>query len=538
MRTIASRFSALSRSVFTPNLRLFLESRQPLMWLLSILGGILAGVAAIIFRECISLIQLFWLADGSENVASAVSRIHWTWVLFAPAVGGLIVGLSLQFFLARSAGVADVIESCTKGRGGAIDARTAVGSAFVSAVSLGFGASAGREGPIVHLGASLSNYIQKYFVLPSWGRRTLIACGVAGAVSASFNAPIAGVLFAHEVILGHYSKRSFIPIVLSSVTATIISRVWFGNVAAFDIPNYQITSYIEFPAFALLGVLCALVAIIFQFSIIGLDYVARSIHIPLWTRPVIGGLVIGGIGIFFPQILGVGYEATQQSLNNELPVTLLLTLLITKTLATAITLASRFGGGVFSPSLYLGAMAGGAFGLIAASILPEMAYSQALYSILGMGAVAAAVLGAPISTIVMIFELTGGYALSIALFVTVSICVGLNQAFHGRSFFQWQLEMRGLRLRDGPHSTLLSSILVSDFMERSDSPDESAVPDDVPHLTPDMLLDRALRIFDESGVSRLPVFDNSDVCIGWATQVSALQVYNRQLIETSVEEHR
>ena len=288
---------------------------------------------------------------------------------------------------------------------------------------------------MVHLGAALSSALARKFALPAWGKRTLLGCGVAAAVSASFNAPIAGVLFAHEVILGHYAMRAFVPIVISSVSATILSRLCFGDVVAFTIPDYQITSFWEFPAFALLGLVCALVAVLFQFALIGADYVARNITIPLYLRPAIGGVFIGAIALVFPQVLGVGYDATDQALKSQLPLELLLGLLIAKTAATAITLASRFGGGIFSPSLYLGAMAGGAFGIIAAGVFPEMASSEGLYSILGMGAVAAAVLGAPISTTVMVFELTGGYALSIGLLLTVSISNGIAQAIHGHSYF-------------------------------------------------------------------------------------------------------
>ena len=225
--------------------------------------------------------------------------------------------------------------------------------------------------------------------------------------------------------------RSFVPIVIASAVGSVISRIWFGEASAFIIPDYQITSYWEFPAFALLGVVAALVAIAFQFALFSADYVARSVTIPLRYKPVVGGAIIGVMGIFFPHILGVGYEVTDKVLWNQLPLSLLIMLIVMKTAATAITLAARFGGGIFSPAIYLGALTGGAFGLIAGSAFPDMASSEGLYAILGMGAVAGAVLGAPISTTVIVFELTGGYALSIALLLTVAIAHGVNQAAHG-----------------------------------------------------------------------------------------------------------
>ncbi len=544
MPEIIRRLPAILIAWISPNIKAFMASREPHIWLISLLVGLCVAIAAVLFRELILQVQYIWLGVNSEEAATtAAHKIHWLWILLTPTLGGLLIGWLLTRFLLsrRTGGVADVIEAKTRG-GRNIDLKSGLGSAVISALSLGFGASAGREGPMVHLGATISTSLSELFKLPDWGRRTLLACGVASAVSASFNAPIAGVLFAHEVVLGHYSKRAFIPIVISSVMGAVLTRLWFGDTPAFSIPDYQITSYLEFPAFALLGLVCAIVAIVFQFSIISADYVTRSITMPLWLRPAVGGLMIGSIGIFLPEILGVGYEATDMALKNQFPLAILLALIVAKTAATSITLASRFGGGVFSPSLYIGAMTGGAFGLIASNAFPELASSGGLYAILGMGAVAAAVLGAPISTVVMVFELTSGYALSIALLLTVSIAVGINQAVHGRSFFQWQLELRGLRTKDGPHRIMMRNTVVADFMELlKEGEDDVVNPDgELPTLKPDTSLEIALQTFDEHGQSRLPVIDALDDTriTGWATQVAALRIFNKALVDMSVEEHK
>ncbi|MEP0941107.1 MAG: chloride channel protein, partial [Rhizobiaceae bacterium] len=189
-----------------------------------------------------------------------------------------------------------------------------------------------------------------------------------------------------------------------------------------------------------------------------------------------------------------------------------------------------------------GAMTGGAFGLIATNVFPELASSEGLYAILGMGALAAAVIGAPISTVLIVFELTGGYALSLALLLTVSIAVGVNQAIHGRSFFQWQLETRGLRVQDGPHRLMVRNTRVADFMEPlAEGEDSAMAPEkDVNPLRADTSLEVAMRLFDEQGLSRLPVIDARDpeTIIGWATQLAALRTYNNALVDMSVEEHR
>ncbi|MDJ0614697.1 MAG: chloride channel protein [Rhizobiaceae bacterium] len=530
-----------------PNLELFDSSKQLRVWFASMVIGFAVSIGAIVFRELIGFVQLLWLQDHTEHVISAAEETHWIVILLAPVIGGAIVGWLLTNVMPqrRCFGVPDVIEArAIVGR--VIGFRNAIWSALTTAISLGSGASAGREGPMVHLGAAMATAIARRFNLPKWADKTLLASGVAAAISASFNAPIAGVLFAHEVVLGHYSRRSFVPIVIAAAGGTIFSRMWFGNDAAFEIPAYQITSFWEFPAFALLGVVCAFVSVLFQFALVGTDYVARNIDMPLMIRPMIGGLMIGCIGIFFPHILGVGYEATDLALKNQMDLQLLLLLLVFKTAATAITLASRFGGGVFSPALYLGAMAGGAYGLIASDFFPELASSQGLYAILGMGAVAAAVLGAPFSTTMIVFELTGGYGLSIALLLAVSISTGINQAIHGHSFFEWQLEMRGLFFKDGPHKFLMRSIRVEDFMVKkahSDEFERHKLDEDgepMPYLKTNDSLEHALRRFDEAGFISLPVVDDTRDwrVIGNATQTAALRHFNSALVETSEEEHR
>jgi CIC family chloride channel protein len=537
------RSAGLIGDWIAPNLRAFLGSRQPVVWLTAIAVGAAAAIGAIIFRLGIAVFQIPWLGTMTEHVASAARAAPWWMVLLAPAVGGLIVGLILEYFMPgkRVEVVADVIEARAL-PSHQLTLRIGLGSAFVSALSLGAGASAGREGPVVHLGATLAAALTRLLNLPMAARRTLLGCGVAAAISASFNAPIAGVLFAHEVILGHFAPTAFVPIVIASTVAAVISRGYFGDFPAFVVPNYQVTSYWEVPAFALLGLTCGLAAILFQFGLIGTDWMARRTRIPLVLRPMVGGLAIGAIGLVFPEVLGVGYEDTDRALKQQLPLTLMLMLIVAKTAATAITLASRFGGGIFSPSLYLGAMTGGAFGLIAAGAFPEFASSHGLYAILGMGAVAGAVLGAPISTTLIVFELTGGYALSIALLLTVSIANGFNRAIHGRSFFHWQLESRGLFLSEGAHRRIVRNVCVSDFMrpiETGEKPREIE-SEETPRLKGDDILEVALRRFDETGLPHLPVVSNTDppLVIGWAHQIDALELFSKELVAANVEEHQ
>lgn len=522
----------------------FFADRQLLVWTLAAVIGVAVAYAALAFRYLLAGFQWLWLGTLSEDVLDAAATTPWFVILLAPAFGGLIVGWILERFMPgrRAHGVADVIEARALGDS-RITPSNGLWSALAATISLGFGASAGREGPVVHLGATIASWLEDKFTLSATVRRTLLACGVAAAVSASFNAPIAGVLFAHEVILAHYALRAFVPIVMSSVVAAIITRVHFGENPAFVVPEFQITSYLEFPAFALLGVTCAIVAIAFELSLMTAERMAWRIKMPFWLRPALGGLVVGAIAIFFPHVLGVGYGATDLALQNQLPLWLLLALIVAKTAATAVSLACRFAGGVFSPALYLGAMAGSAFGLIASSVFPEMASSNGLYALLGMGAVAAAVLGAPISTTMIVFELTGGYEMTIALLLTISLAHGLTQAALGHSYFHWQLSKRGLSLQEGPHKEIMRRITVASFMvhlEPYEEPPSDLCDVDKSWLLPNDTLERALRAFDRAGVTRIPVVSASDetIVVGWADRTTAISTFNRALIEAHEEEHR
>ena len=544
MGELRDRLFAVLGDVVLPRLRAFWAAKHPLVWLLALLIGLAAAFAILGFRVSIGYIQWLWLGNTHENVVATLAAMRAPWlVVAAPATGGLVVGLILWKLMPtrRAHGIADVIEAGALYNSN-ISLRTGLTSAVVSAISIGSGASVGREGPAVHLGATVAAFLDRQFSLSPASRRVLLASGAAAAVSASFNAPIAGVLFAHEVILGHFALSAFVPTVMAAVAATLITRIWLGDYPAFILSEQHIASYWEFPAFALLGLVCGLVAVCFQLSIMSADWTARRAPLPLWLRPALGGLAVGCMALAVPEVLGVGYEATNLALRENYGLGWLFVLLIAKTVATAISLASRFGGGVFSPSLYIGAMAGGAFGIIAATAFPAYASSYGVYALIGMGAVAGAVLGAPISTAVIVFELTGGYELTIAILLSVSIASMVMQAFMGKSFFLWQLSQRGVFLGEGAHLRIVRTWTVRDFMKAL-TPEELANPpelQDRPKLIPTDTLETALRAFDEGGFTRLAVFDKREGGrhIGWADQIEALATYNKALIEANVEEHR
>jgi CIC family chloride channel protein len=477
-------------------------------------------------------------------------------------------------------------------RSGAITLREGLGAAAVSIASIGVGASVGREGPVVHLGAALSSFVATRLRLSRSQAVTLLGCGVASAVASSFNAPIAGVFFALEVVIGHYALSAFAPIVIAGVTGTIITRLYFGDFPAFIISDQTIVSFWEFPAFALLGVVCAMSAVIFLRSCeFSADVFAR-IPVPGWLKPMFGGLCVGVIALAFPQVLGVGYEATDFALKGQYGLALLIALIAAKTAATAICVGAGFGGGVFTPSMFIGAMVGGAFGFVATEFFPHLSSGHSAYTLVGLGAVSGAVLGAPISTILIVFELTANYALTIAVMMAVVIASVITQQVRGNSFFTWQLDRRGINIKGGRESGLMTTTHVSDVMSHqftsvaqslningvreklltaphgelfvidekgglfgtitlgdlSDSAFDHSIDDvvnarDVARLHPPSLsagdtLEGALKMMQDTGEEHVAVVEDrtSMKLVGFLHEIDVMLIYNRALLDARREE--
>ncbi|WP_169542800.1 chloride channel protein [Sneathiella aquimaris] len=433
----------------------------------SLLVGLLAGYGALLFRLLINNVQEIFYGFDSELVVTNAQNLPWWQFLIVPVLGGLIIGIFLKYCMPdrRPEGVADIIESVLVKRG-KMKLIPGIGTFLTSAVSLGTGGSGGREGPIAHFGAMLGSQLGQRMRIPSAYYTTLIGCGVASAVAASFNAPIAGMFFALEVVIGSFATQAVAPIVLASVIGTVVSRVHLGDFPAFIIPNYQIVSWWEIPAIGLLGVVSAVVGLLFIWSIGFSERTIDRFKIPEILRPASGGLVLGVIALMFPQIIGAGYEATDSALKEEYDLILLLSLIVVKTIAVGITTGSRFGGGFFSPSLFVGAMTGGAFGIIAASAFPELAASNGLYAIIGMTAVASSVLGAPISTILIVFELTGDYKIAIAVMLAVAVSTLISKQLIGRSIFQTQLAGRNIDIKENKALRYLQNRQVRGIMDR------------------------------------------------------------------------
>lgn len=425
------------------------------MWLVSSVIGLVVGLAVIVFRLAIMAGEYFFYNSDHEHLATAADSLPALHVIMAPVVGGALVGVLLWIGSIigwgdkpRAYSVADVMKARrypARIKHTALNWRDGLLSALISVVSLGAGSSTGREGPAVHLGAMLARQPAKWLGLDVRATRTLLGCGAAAAVSASFHAPLAGVLFAREVILQRYRITDMGPVAVSSVVAALAARAHFGSEALFNTPRLDDPKVIYFVVTPLMGILAAglAMAAIYTWSrapAVGEEFSERT-GLPVWALPPIGGFALGMFALAFPQVLGVGYESTASALAGGYGALFMLVLVLAKLAATGLCIGARFGGGVFSPSLYIGAMLGGAFGAAIGWATGDMAPAVAFFTIVGMGAVSGAVLGAPMSTTLIVFELTSSYETAAAVLVSVSLATVLVQS-QGGALFERQLKFR------------------------------------------------------------------------------------------------
>lgn len=528
---------------------------QVQFWFIALAVGIIASFAAIGFRFGIEGLQA-WLY-GTDDVAllhSFVAGLDWWWVLVIPMAGGLVVGVVLDRFTndGRVRSVADVIEGAALYEG-RVEGRKGLASVFASFVTLSSGGSTGREGPVVHLAALVSTYTSRLIRADGITGRDLLGCAVAAAVSASFNAPIAGSLFALEVVLRHFAVHAFAPIAIAAVAGTVINRLIYGDVTEFLLPQQNVLAfYVELPAFVILGLVCGLVAVALMRSIFWADQIGNVVQarvgLPRYLRPMVAGTMLGALAIYYPHIIGVGYETTSDALTGRLLLHEAVIFVILKIIAVAITMAGRMGGGIFSPALMVGAMTGLAFGFVATGIFPDVSGEGTLYALAGMGAVAAAVLGAPISTTLIVFEMTGDWQTGIAVMVTVSLSSALASRLVDRSFFLSQLERRGVHLAAGPQAYLLGTFQVASVMRSMTHP-RAADPEacaalirEGVYVFEEKTLDRAMPILEATGSSFIPVVaeakgDGPPELRGALFQLDALRAFNRALAATAAEEH-
>lgn len=428
--------------------------------LLAILTGLVAGLGAVAFRALIALFHnLLFLGTFSTTYNANVHTPASPWgmgVILVPVIGALIVTYLVKHYApeAKGHGVPEVIDAIYY-NGGVIRPTVALIKALASAVSIGSGGAVGREGPIIQIGAAFGSTMGQLIHMPQWQRVTLIACGAGGGIAATFNTPIGGVLFAVELILVEISARTLIPVALATGAATYVGRAFFGDFPAFDIPSLALhaTGVLSAPgilAWLGFGVVLGVVSMVYIRALYGFEDFFERLPGNDYVHHVLGMLLVGIMMYLMMRfagqyyIQGVGYATVQDILRQLLlhPGFLLL-LFALKLLATSLTLGSGASGGIFSPSLYMGATLGGAYAVLLGPLLPDAGLTVVAAAVIGMAGMVAGATGAVVTAIVMIFEMTRDYNVIIPLMITASVAYGIRRALLRDSIYTMKLSRRG-----------------------------------------------------------------------------------------------
>ncbi len=418
---------------------------------LAVIIGVGAGLGAVVFRDLIlgityAVTGRVDFSDAGRIASSHLPALGPWFLLLAPVIGGLVYGPLVNRFApeARGHGVPEVMVAVAR-NGGRIPARVAVVKSLASALCIGTGGSVGREGPIVQIGSALGSSIGQWLRVPDHRLRLMVACGAAGGIAATFNAPIAGVFFALEIILRAFTAEVFGVVVIASVTADVTARAIIGNDHILELPGFSLGSAAELPFYAVLGLLAGVLGWGFARVLYLVEDVCDRVwRGPQWLRPAVGGVVLGGVLLALPQLYGVGYPVLEAGISGGYAAAFLLVLVVGKMLATSLTIGIGGSGGVFAPSLFIGGLAGTAFGMAAHAAFPGLGLTPGAFGLVGMAAVFAGAGHAPITAVLIVFELTGNYAIILPLMVAVVLATGLSNLISGDTIYTLKLLRRGI----------------------------------------------------------------------------------------------
>jgi CIC family chloride channel protein len=505
-----------------------LAPREGLVLLvMAIVVGITTGLAAVLFIRLIAYIQFFFYGGG-EKILPELGRI---WIIIVPVIGGLLVGPIIAKFApeAKGHGVPEVMQALIL-RGGRIRPRVALAKILTSALCIGTGGSAGREGPIVQVGSALGSSVGQWLGLSDERIKNLVACGAAAGIAATFNAPIAGVVFAIEVLLSEIQVTVFGNVVVSAVAASIVSQIFLGSRPAFEIPGYVLHSPWEILLYVFLGLLAALVGIVFIRMLYYTEDVFERLPIPLWLKPATGALLLGilafcypylgaisyisaddmalGLPIVknYPHIFGSGFLFLEEVLQGRAPFFLLFLLIFLKPLATSFTLGSGNSGGVFAPSLFTGAMLGGSFGYLAMHLFPDLQIEIGAYALVGMAAVFSAAARAPLTSMLIVFEMSNDYRLILPLMTAGMVASTFAHWLHSDSIYSLKLTKRGIRFEQGKDLDIMQTVQVDEVMNKSPIT-----------IRRDQSVAELFAAFQETHLGGFPVLNNEEELYGIVT---------------------
>ncbi len=500
--------------------------------LLAVAVGIIGGYGAVLFRWLIYVINnISFHRKFSINFISPLHHHLGFLVVIPPIIGGFIVGLITYYFApeTKGHGVPEVMEAVFK-RGGIIRPRVVIAKILASGVCLGTGGSAGREGPIVQIGSAFGSSLSQFLKLTAYERKVLIGCGATAGIAATFNAPIAGVIFSVELILLELKAKSFVPLVVSSVFATIISRMYFGSNASFLVPHYHFVSLYELIFYLIMGILAGFLGILESKMLYKFEDAFEALKVHPVLKPVIGGALLGLVGIIFPQVFGVGYETIGDLLNVNYGsphlylIIFLVSLLFAKMVALSITLGSGGSGGVFAPSLFIGAVLGSAFGVLINLLFPYISAPYPAYSLVGMASVFSSASRATLTSIIMVFEMTRDYKIIVPLIFSCVIANIVSLLFYKETIYTEKLTRRGIKIPNGLKADLMECEYVKDIMTKN----VIVVRE---HETVEEV---KIKIF-ETGHHGFPILDSYENLIGIVTGRDVLTCQNEKMTVCNID---
>jgi len=467
----------------------------------ALIGAVIAlGVAVTKFGVA-ELHHLLFGVAIEQHLSGAVQIVRWR-LLLVPTIGGVVYGLvAYALWRWRPRDIVDAIEANAL-HGGHMSLSDSLRLTGLTVLSAGVGASVGLEAAYTQLGAGTASRLGRYLHLRRGDLRTYVGCGAAAAIAAAFNAPLAGAFYAFELIIGSYTLTTLVPVVLAAVFSTLVSRELFGEQPIFVVYSHVDVFATNYLILAVLGFACGLLAIVAMIGVTFVEQWTKRASLPVWARPAMGGLVLGNFAWFFPQILGSGHGGIENTIANgalghELP--LLLGLIAAKIIASAVSIGTGFRGGMFSSSLYLGALFGAAVAAMLHHLMPGTTLNDTGYILAGMGALAAGVVGAPVTMILLVLEATSDFSATLGVTLAVIISVIVVRNWFGYSFATWRFHLRGVALHS-PHDVgWLHDLQVANLMRR----DFAVVPLDLPlnELCRQFPIGAAIRVFavDENG---------------------------------------
>jgi CIC family chloride channel protein len=459
VRSVGKTFQTLIRAQLarrTPGENAFL--------LLLPLVGLAVGFTSVATAHVISFLQKqFW--GSGVDLLSAAERNPWPLRLVIPLIGGLLVGAIGWFFRVqtRGGGITTIMQAVAL-KGGVISLRQTVPRDWAAIVTIATGGSLGREGAMALLASAIGSSAGRRLRLSSQQLRVLVCAAAAAALAAVYNAPIGGSLFALEILMGNFALEVLGPVVVVSVISTLVFRSCTGNLPRFEVPHYELVSAWEFLPYLVLGLLAGMVSLLFVRALFGSQDVFEKLPMPNWLKPALGMLLVGAIGVWWPHVYGNGFETVNLTLREQLPVALLLALVPIKIIASSLSFGSGCAGGLFTPSLMLGALLGGAYGYGVHALVPHLTAEHGAYALVGMGGVLAGITHAPLTAIMMIFEQTNSYQIVLPLMFVCIVSHFTVRALKGRSLDEETLRRRGVVLPRGPEAGVMQALRVEHIM--------------------------------------------------------------------------